>query len=356
MPMHAVVAGWLLGAMSGANRRLISLLEEAGPWLGDGERITVLHRPEYSPPHLMGVSWQAVDIPVGPTWKRAWHEQRKLRPMLHDLKATVYDHGFLPTPRVGIPTCLTIHDVRAADGESSYPVFMARTVLRKSIRRAAAVITVSEWTAQRVRDLVPHCAPHVIRNAVRYREPGVSPEAIGKHGYVLHVGHLESRKNLGVLLDALALIPVTERPQLWLVGRDAGAWSQLQAKADRLGVSDFVRHVGVVSDHALPSYYEDARLVVMPSRYEGFGLPLIEARVHGTRVAAANTTALPEAIGDGALLPVDDPHAWAKVMAADPTEELGVVQRRAAAALEMSWSDASQQWLAVLRSLAASQS
>jgi glycosyltransferase involved in cell wall biosynthesis len=356
MTMHAVVSGWLLGPPSGANRRLLSLLSEAASWLDEGERITALHRPDYQPPTFERVSWHAVDIPCGPTWKRLFQEQRRLRPLLRELGATVYDHGFLSPPRVGLPTCLTIHDVRAADGESSCPSFLARSVLRKSLRRATAVITVSEWTAQRIRDLAPGSAPHIVRNGVRHREPGPLKEPIGKNGYVLHVGHLQPRKNLRVLVEALAEITKTERPELWFVGRDAGEWRPLRKLADRLGVSAFVRHVGVVSDDCLPAYYEDARLLVMPSRYEGFGLPVLEALVHGTPVAAANTTALPEIIGDGALLPIDDAKSWANAMVATPREELEVIQRRAAKAAELSWSEASRQWLDVLRKLNASMS
>jgi glycosyltransferase involved in cell wall biosynthesis len=357
MSLHVAVAGWLLGPHSGANRRLLSLLHEASSWLEDGERITVLHPRSFSPPRRADhLTWHPVDIPAGPTVRRAWAEQRTLRPLLRELGATIYDHGFLPPPRVGIPLCLTIHDVRDADGEGRWPRLLARSVLRKSLRRADGVVTVSEWTASRLRALVPGCEPIVVPNGVHEREPGESPPGIPAFGYVLHVGHLEPRKNLLVVIEALAQIDAARRPELWLVGNDAGEWPRLRAHAERLGVHEHLRHLGVLSDFVLDAYYEDARLVVIPSRYEGFGLPALEARAHGTRVAVADAGALPEVVGDGALLPVADAAAWAEVMADDRSEAADVIKRRSAAAAACSWSRASRQWLDALRAISSSRS
>jgi len=355
--MHAVVAGWMLGpnAYSGANRRLICLLREAGDWLQPRERITVLHHPEmHAPKRFEHVAWHAVDIPRGPTWRRAIAEQRRLRPLLRQLGATVYDHGFLPTPRVGVPLCLTVHDVRDADGYSRRPKLLARAILRRSLRRAAGVITVSEWTASRLRELAPGCEPTTVPNGVYEREPGQRPRDIPPNGYVLHVGHLEPRKNLEVVIKALAMIDVTRRPELWLIGQDAGEWPKLRALAERLGLQAYVRHLGTISDFVIDAYYEDARLVVIPSRYEGFGLTALEARVQGTRVAVANAGALPEVVDDGALLPVDDAAAWAEAIDAPPQEDLSVIRRRAARAAACSWSQSSRRWLDALRSVSSS--
>ena len=119
MSVHVAVAGWLLEPkpFSGANRRLTSLLREVPAALRANERVTVLHRPDFHPPKgFAPIEWRAVDIPRGPTWRRALAEQRTLRTVLRELGATVYDHGFLPTPRVGVPLCQTVHDVRDADG------------------------------------------------------------------------------------------------------------------------------------------------------------------------------------------------------------------------------------------------
>ena len=283
-------------------------------------------------------------------------EQRTLRPLLRELGATVYDHGFLPTPRVGVPLCQTIHDVRDADGAGRWPRWLARAVLRRSLRRAARVITVSAWTAQRLRALAPRCEPLVVRNGVYETEPGESPADIPERGYVLHVGHLEPRKNLSVLIRALALVEASQRPDLWLIGRDAGEWPRLRALAAQLGVGDHVRHLGAKSDCDLAAYYHDARLVAVPSRYEGYGLPVLEAQIQGTRVAVSDAGALPEVAGDGAVLAADDAAAWAAAMSAPHREDLDVVRARAAAAAALDWSGAARQWIEALRGLSSSRS
>lgn len=359
--MHAVVAGWLLGAspFSGADRRLLALLREAPPLLRDGERLTVLHHaslPLPAPNRRDPVEWRPVDIPQAPTWRRAIAEQRRLRPLLRELGATVYDHGFLPAPRVGVPQCLTIHDVRDADGEGPRPGWLARPALRVSLRRAARVIAVSRWTAERLRSLAPGCAPRVVGNGVAVPPPGPRLDDLPERGFVLHVGHLEPRKNLAVLVRALAALDASRRPELWLVGKDAGEWPRLRALAAQLSVGQHVKHLGVQPDEALHAFYRSARLVVLPSRYEGFGLPALEARAHGARVAVSDRGALPEVVGDGAVLPADQPAAWAAAMDAPRDEPAGAVARRIAAASASSWSAAAQQWLEVLRSVSASPS
>ncbi len=360
--MHAVVAGWLLGAspFSGADRRLLAFLREAPLLLRDGERLTVLHHPSLqlpAPPQRGPIEWRPVGIPQAPTWRRAIAEQRRLRPLLRELGATVYDHGFLPAPRLGVPLCLTIHDVRDADGEGRRPRWLARPArlaLRISLRRAARVIAVSRWTAERLRSLAPGCAPHVVGNGVAVPPPGPRLEDLPERGFVLHVGHLEPRKNLAVLVRALAALDASRRPELWLVGKDAGEWPRLRALAARLSVGQHVKHLGVKSDSALHALYRAARLVVLPSRYEGFGLPALEARAHGAPVAVSDCGALPEVAGDGAVLPADQPAAWAAAMDAPRDEPADAVARRIAAASASSWAAAAQQWLEVLRSVSAS--
>ena len=358
MTMHAVVAGWMLAdsGYSGANRRLLGLLESAHASLGRDERVTVLHHPSFAPPELARIGWRAVDIARGPAWQRARAERRLLPSALDDLGATVYDHGFLPAPRVAVPLCLTVHDVRDADGHGRWPRLLARAVLVRALRRAAAVVTVSDWTAARLRALAPGCAPRVVPNGVRIEPGGRDLQDVPEHGFVLHVGHLEPRKNLAVLLRALAALDDGRRPELWLVGQDAGAWPKLRALAERLGIAGSVRHLGVQPDSALPAFYRAARLVAVPSLYEGFGLPALEARAHGARVAVSDRGALREVVGDGDVLPADDAAAWAAAMDAPREDRADVVARRVAAASACSWAAASRQWLEVLRAVSAARS
>lgn len=348
MNLHVVVAGWLLGPHSGANRRLLALLSELGDLLADDERVTVLHRPSFAPPPLPHIAWRAVDIPPGPTLRRARAERRRLPVLLRQLAADVYDHGFLPAPAVDVPTCLLVHDVRAADTRSRWPRVFARHVLRRSCRRAAAVVTPSAFTAARIAAHCPGAHATVVPNAVA--TPATSgarlPRPAPANGYLLHVGHVEPRKNLGVVATAVARLPARERPELWLAGRDAGALRHLRKHT-------FVRALGVVDDDTLDTLYRRARAVVLPSSYEGFGLPVLEALARGRPVYAADTSALPEVLGDaGVLLPPHDPRAWAAALRrGQPDDEPDRRDRRAFAAAR-TWRDGAADLLALWRRLA----
>ena len=77
MTMHAAISGWLLGPHSGANRRLLAILEHLPALLTTGERITVLHRVDYVPPRLPRIEWTPIAIPAGPTWRRVRAESRE---------------------------------------------------------------------------------------------------------------------------------------------------------------------------------------------------------------------------------------------------------------------------------------
>jgi glycosyltransferase involved in cell wall biosynthesis len=348
MSMHVVVSGWLLGPHSGANQRLLAILAHAGKHLQQDERITVLHRADYTPPTLSRTSWLPIDIPTGPTWKRAVREQSRLPTLLKELDATVYDHGFLPPPRVPIPLCLTVHDLRAVDGHTKWPRILARSVLRKACRRAHAIVTPSKWTATRLHEIIPTTIERTVvaRNATSAppHEPQPLPRPQPRNGFVLHVGHLEARKNLDVMIRALALLPRDEVPEFWLAGRDAGSGQQLLQLARDLDLTPVVHHLGAVDEETLHSLYHHARAVVMPSIYEGFGIPALAGLAYGKPVLAADATALPEILaGHGTLLPADQPLAWMRAIRTAIQEPVGD-QQNPAAAERRAFVDTTETW------------
>ncbi len=338
MTMHVAVSGWLLGEPSGANRRLLALLAHAGRALGSGERITVLHRPDYAPPPLPGIGWRSIAVPASPTLARVRAERRTLADALRELGATLLDHGFLPLPRVHAPCCLLVHDVRGADGFGRWPRWLARDVLRRSCERAAVVVAPSAWTAARLRALAPRAREvAVVANGVDVPPPPpplapralpaavALPRTLPANGFVLHVGHVEPRKNLAVVVAALASLPAAVRPELWLAGRDAGALPSLRAAAASTVV---VHALGAVRDATLDALYRAAHAVVIPSRHEGFGLPVLEGLARGARVLVSDAGALPEVAGEVAtVLPADDAAAWAHALLAAPPAPPAAVGR-----------------------------
>lgn len=355
MTRHVAVAGWLLGAPSGANRRLLALLRELGPRLRPDERVTVLHRSDFAPPSLPGIHWFSVPIPAAPTWRRVLAERRHLPTVLRELGATLLDHGFLPLPNAPVPVCLLVHDVRGLHGLSRWPRWTTTRALRRAGAGAVRIVVPSEWTRTQ---LLPFVADPqrlvVVPNGVDLPTSPVEaplPMPRPSTGYVLHTGHLEARKNLGVVVQALADLPAEQRPELWLAGADAGALAGLQRMARTASV--MVRAFGVVAEDVLASLYERALAVVLPSRHEGFGLPALEALAHGVPLFVSDAGALPEVVGDAAVvLPADDVAAWARSLKTvhDPAlRDAATRRRRVDHAARWSWAAAAERLLLVWR-------
>ncbi len=352
MTMHVVAAGWLLGPPSGANRRLVELLRRIGRHLAPNETVTLLHGEGHRPPQFAGVRARAVAIPAGSLLRRVLAERTILPPLLRELGATVLDHGFLPLPRVGIATCLLVHDVRGAIGLSRWPRFVARAALRASCSRATRVVVPSDWTRRELARLGARPDAIVVANGVDPVAP--APPSLGPRVSLLHVGHLEPRKNLEVLVRALARVPREKRPSLVFAGRDAGSGRRLDRLAARLGVRDDVHRLGEVDDTRLAALYANAHAVVVPSRHEGFGLCALEGLAHARPVVASAAAALPEVLGEaGTLLPPDDVDAWANAFANLPADDERARERRRTRAASFSWDVAAKRLVDVWREASA---
>ena len=136
------------------------------------------------------------------------------------------------------------------------------------------------------------------------RWSATKPAESATGGYLLFMGTLEPRKNVGALLDAYELLLTRRRPvpELLLAGRataEADVWIRRLQRAPLAGK---VRHLGYVADERRETLYAGARAVVIPSRDEGFGFPALEAMSAGTPVIAARRGALPEVVGDAGWL------------------------------------------------------
>ena len=136
------------------------------------------------------------------------------------------------------------------------------------------------------------------------REFGLPPPDDG--GYILFVGTLEPRKNLTTLLEAYRKLldgkRVLPTPVLALAGREGWLFEQVHARIDELKLRDHVRLLGGVGDEELVRLYQGALAFAMPSLYEGFGLPVLEAMQSGVPVVSSNAGSLAEVAGDAAIL------------------------------------------------------
>jgi glycosyltransferase involved in cell wall biosynthesis len=121
--------------------------------------------------------------------------------------------------------------------------------------------------------------------------------------YFLYIGRHDPYKNLQRLLSAFAQLPPAANCQLWLAGPPDPRYTPiLEAQAAELGIADRVQFLSYVPYRELPKLLNQAIALVLPSLWEGFGLPVLEAMACGTPVIASNLSSLPEVAGDAALL------------------------------------------------------
>jgi len=141
--------------------------------------------------------------------------------------------------------------------------------------------------------------------------------------YILYVGTIEPRKGLDTLVRAYALLRRRGFAQrLVIAGKKGWHVERLLALVEELGLKRDVLFPGYVPERELPFLYNLADLLAFPSRYEGFGLPVLEAMACGVPVVCSNVASLPEIVGDAALmLRPDAPELWAEEMARLLTDE-----------------------------------
>ena len=187
-----------------------------------------------------------------------------------------------------------------------------RVLVPLAARRSHRVIAISQATAADVRRYlhVPDERLDVVPNGLGITPAGApEPEdvlrerhALGDRRVVLSVSAKRPHKNLLALIEALAAIPVEQRPLLVIPGYPTPHERELRERAEQLGALADLRLLGWVSGPELEGLYALAAAFVFPSLHEGFGLPVLEAMRRGLPVACSNTSSLPEVAGDAALL------------------------------------------------------
>ena len=213
---------------------------------------------------------------------------------------------------------LTVCDLSCFDHPETHPkerVDLMQRDMPASIARADHIIVISEATSVALQHwfkvdparisttylaadarFMPR-PPETLRPALA--QFGLTPQA-----YVLCVGTLEPRKNLSTLFAAYAGLPVALRQRFPLVVAGMAGWRTeglMQSAADLIS-SQQVRLLGYVPDDVMPLLYAGAAAFCYPSRYEGFGLPPLEAMACGVPVLTSNRTSLPEVVGDAGLM------------------------------------------------------
>src|SRR4051812_30390166 len=208
----------------------------------------------------------------------------------------------------------TVHDlIYLVHPEAHFGVLALgmRAVVGLAVRRSHRLIAVSQSTANDLEDRlhVSVAKVDVVPNGVT-APPPTSPDVaalrrtfeLGDRKVVLAASAKRPHKNLARLLDALASMQAGRRPVLLLPGYATEHEGELREQAVRLGIEADTRFLGWVDGDELEGLYAVSDGFVMPSLYEGFGLPVLEAMARGVPVACSDRSSLPEVAGDAAIL------------------------------------------------------
>ena len=358
--VDARLVSYALGGISQYTIRLVHALAE----LQSGDEILLLESQKAGP----GISWPSpvkrVRL-ITPPHNR--FEQLTLPMELLRVPVDVlHSPDFVPPFRRRCRSVLTIHDLACL----RFPHLLTSESSRyygqvgKAVESADQIIAVSLSTKQDLLDLLqvnPEKVTVVYSAAPRECGPMDEKERQEQRAllglperFILFVGTLEPRKNLPTLLEALPMVWKDHRVPLVVIGGKGWLYEKVYSTLDRLGLGqEEVRFVGPVPSQQLAYYYGCATCLVMPSLYEGFGLPALEAMACGTPVVVSNVSSLPEIVADaGLLVDPEDVQGLAETLGLLLSDE-GLRRRLSSLGLqrarEFSWERTAEQTLAVYR-------
>lgn len=292
--------------------------------------------------HLRGY----VDLgrPTGALRYELWHRFR--RPVVRVPCDLVHAPSLAVPPPGRAPLVVTVHDVaflRHPDAFTRHGVAFHRRGLELAHREAAAIVVASAFARDELlrsgfdADRI-HVAPHGVTLPAPEAEPVIDARVrrMGlRDPFVLVVGTIEPRKGLDVLAAAFTRARLAI-PELTLAVVGPRGWLPVPG-LDAEGI----RELGTVDERTLDALYRRAALCAVPSRYEGFGLPALEAMARGCPVVASDATSLPEVVGDsGLLVPAREVDTWSSLLVdlvRDPAARADLGERGRLRAREFDW-------------------
>ena len=228
-----------------------------------------------------------------------------------------HETNFIPLKSKG-KTIITIHDMAS----KTFPETLQKSTLRdvnKNLPIAASnatkIIAISNKTKEDIMKYL-HVSESKIKviymgcdKSFRKIKSAKKVEQIRSRyhlprSFILYVGTIEPRKNLNLLVQGYAKLPYVVRKdhKLVLVGQQGWISQHFFREIHKLDIGNDIIFTGYIPDEDLPFIYNIADIFVYPSLYEGFGLPALEAMACGVPVIAANSSSLPEVVGDAGIL------------------------------------------------------
>jgi glycosyltransferase involved in cell wall biosynthesis len=354
----AVDARWVFPELSGIGRYTLELLKQLGKdgggfrycvWVRNAERRAFVEREA----GLAGkAEFEFAELPYGPFSVRGQFATAR---WLREQKIAVYHSTNFMVPLPAFPRrqphatkCLcNVHDLIPLVHPEFTPkalktrfFLVYRALMHEIARRTDAVATGSESAKNDIVRLlgIPPERIAVMPDGVdpRYVPGGEKPSARGGPKTVLYVGRSDPYKNLPGLVEVFARLVrdggVDAR--LRIAGSPDARYPEAAETARRLGVADRVEWAGYLEDAALVRAYQDADALALLSRYEGFGLPVLEAMACGTPVVCSNAASLPEVAGAAARLVAPDDVAGAVAALKEILTDPAAAARLRAAGLE----------------------
>lgn len=216
-------------------------------------------------------------------------------------------------PRVSpVPTIVSVMDLSFLHFPETFKkndLYQLTKWTEYSVKNAKKVITISNSSKDDIIKFykIPSEKISVVHLGLKQLSMEKSSKKLSEFGvtkkYILFVGTLQPRKNIAKLIEAFSILPeqLRDEYQLVVIGKKGWLYEEILSAPKKYNVDQSVVFLDYVSDEDLPQFYENAEVYVLPSLYEGFGLPVLEAMRYGCPVITSNVSSLPEAGGDAAL-------------------------------------------------------
>ncbi|MCI5221851.1 MAG: glycosyltransferase family 1 protein [Candidatus Electrothrix sp. AR4] len=282
----------------------------------------------------------------------------------------LWSPGYTAPALCSCPQAVTVHDLQY----KSHPddlTFLERKMLdilvRTACRRCDAVIAVSKFSKNEIlryafaaEDKVFAVHEGVDPIFLDHTDRGIDDLEILLSGspYILCVAHTYPHKQVHLLIDAFSQLAEKNSHHLVLVGRARRGEGRVRASLDRSTVHDRIHRFRTLEYENLRAFYQHADIFILPSEYEGFGLPILEAMLAGIPLITTNKASLPEVGGEHVVYVNESTSenfscAISTVINTSNTEKAKVVNKARAWAKSFTWRRSADQTLSIFQDIAA---
>ena len=261
-----------------------------------------------------------------------------------------------------VPTAISIMDlsyIHFPELFTKHDLYQLVNWTKYSAKNARKIFTISNFSRDDIIKTYGKDPKDVITTYLGIKQVLSMEELKKKFGidgnYILFVGTLQPRKNITKLIEAFSKLK-TKNIKLIIVGKKGWLWEEIIQAPEKYNVTDRVKFLDFVSDEDLPSLYKHATCFVLPSLYEGFGLPVLEAMKYGCPVIISNVSSLPEVGGDAAFYfdPQNTDEIAQKIdqVVSDKNLRQEMIEKGYNQVKKFSWEKTAKQTLEVLEDLA----